>query len=285
MFKKKLEIFNQKVNKLVKLGRPTIAFGLKEPDRQILKSLKHSQKYANIILVGPNTIRNVKGFELVIDNNPEQKLASMLAKDEVDGIIRGTIDDFKTYEAYEKLTEKKYTITPALLEDPFGRQFFLSPASNPEGWEKEERLDIAQKIANLVKDWGIDPKIAVFTGERHETYARKKHIKNGVVGILNKTYEDAEWIVEKLIKNGYKAKNWAIDLNPAVEAGFNILIPANGMVGNQIFRVLLFCGGKILTGTKLGLSHLYEDNSRTEKNFEFHVKWLVALINNKNKKK
>lgn len=279
-----LSIFDQKIEELTKLGKPKIAFGLKEPNGEILESLKRGQKYANIVLVGPEAIEDVQGFELVIDNNPEGKLASILANDEVEGIIRGTIDDFKTFEAYQKLTGEKYIIGPGLMQDPFGRQFFLSPASNPEGWEKEERLKIAQGIAGFVREWGIEPKIAVFTGERHETYPRKKHIREGVVGILNKTYEDAEWIVSQLKEKGYEAKNWAIDLNPATEAGYNILIPVNGMVGNQIFRVLLFCGGKILACPRLGLSRCYEDNSRTEKDYEYHVKFLVASINKKRRK-
>lgn len=281
MGKEEFQIFNKKVEELVKLGKPKIAFGLKEPDEEILESLKNGKQYADIILVGPEAIKDVEGLEKIIDNNPEEKLASMLANDEVEGIIRGTIDDFTTFEVYQKLTGENYTFCPGLLEDPLGRQFFLSPASNPEGWPKEERLELAENLAEFIKEWGIEPKIAVFTGRRHETYPRKKDIKEGVDGILNKTYEDAEWIVGKLKEKGYEAKNWAIDLNPAVEAGCNVLVPVNGMVGNQIFRVLLFCGGKILSATRLGLSRCYEDNSRTEKDFEFHVKWLVALINKK----
>ena len=281
MQKKELQIFNQKVDDLVKLGKPKIAFGLKEIDNDILDSLKKGKKYADIILVGNKSIKEVEDFEFVINANPQRKIAKMLADDEIDGIIRGTIDDFKTYETYEKLTGEKYTFCPGLLEDPKGRQFFITSASNPEGWDKEEKLEKACLIADFIKDWGIDPKIAVFTGERHETYPRKKHIREGVVGILNKTYEDAEWVVKNLKEKGYDAKNWAIDLNPAVEAGANILVPVNGMVANQIFRVLLFCGGKILAATRLGLSRFYEDNSRTEKDYLFHVKWLVAMINKK----
>ncbi len=281
--KKEFQVFNQKVEELVKLGKPKIAFGLKEPNEEILKSLKKGKKYADIILVGPEAIKDIKGFEKVIDGEPEKKLASMLTNDEVEGIIRGTIDDFTTYETYEKLTGEKYTLGPGLCEDPLGRQFFLSSASNPEGWDKEERLRIAEGIAEFIKEWGIEPKIAVFTGRRHETYPRKKDIREGIDGILNKTYEDAEWIVAKLKEKGYEAQNWAIDLNPAVEDGCNLLVPVNGMVGNQMFRVLLFCGGKILSATRLGLSRPYEDNSRTEKDFLFHVKWLVALINKKKK--
>ncbi len=281
MAKEEFQVFNQKVDELVKLGKPNIAFGLKGPDEEILKSLKKGRKYADIVLVGPEAIKDVKGFELVIDNNPEEKIASMLANDEVEGIIRGTIDDFTTVEAYQKLTGEKYTFCPGLLEDPKGRQLFITAASNPEGWDKEERLQAAINIANFVKEWGIEPKIAVLTGRRHETYPRKKDIREGIDGILNKTYEDAEYIVEKLKEKGFNAKNWAIDLNPAVEAGYNVICPVNGMVGNQMFRVLLFSGGKILAATRLGFSRVYEDNSRTEKDFEFHVKWLVAMINKK----
>ncbi|MEK7543048.1 MAG: hypothetical protein AAB503_01970 [Patescibacteria group bacterium] len=279
--KSAFQVFNQKVEELLKLGKPKIAFGLQSPDEEVLKSLRDGQKYADIMLVGHDAIKGISGFEVVIDKNPEEKLASILASDAVDGIIRGTIDDFKTYETYEKLTGEKYTFGPGLLEDPFGRQFFISSASNPEGWDREERLRISRGVAEFIKAWGIEPKIAVFTGERHDTYPRRKHIRDGVVGILNKTYEDAEWIVEQLKKDGYNAKNWSIDLNPAVEDGCNLLIPVNGMVGNQMFRVLLFCGGKVLSATRLGLSRCYEDNSRTEKDFVFHVKWLVAMINKK----
>lgn len=280
MGKQEFQAFNQKVEELVKLGKPKIAFGLKEPNKEILESLSKGQEYADITLVGPEAIKDVEGFEKIIDNNPEEKLASMLVNNEIEGIIRGTIDDFKTFEAYQKLTGETAGLCLGLLEDPLGRQFFLTSASNPDGWSKEERLELAEATAKHVKEWGIEPKIAVFAGRRHETYPRKKDIKEGVDGILNKTYEDAEWIVEKLEQKGYKAKNWSIDLNPAVEAGCNVIVPVNGMVGNQIFRVLLFCGGKILSASR-GLPHHYEDNSRTEKDFEFHIKWLVALINKK----
>lgn len=279
--KKQNQEFTQKVEELLKIGKPKIAVGLKEPNEEILDSLKKGKKYADITLVGPKEIKDVKGFELIVDNNPEEKIAGMLANDEVEGIIRGTIDDFKTVETYEKITGEKYDFCPGLMESHLGHQIFLGPISNPEGWEKEERLNIAEKIGDFVKEWGVKPRIAVFTGERHETYERKKDIKEGVVGTLNKTYEDAEWIVKKLKDKGFDAKNWAIDSNPAIEDGYNIIVPVNGMVGNQMFRVLLFCGGKILSATRLGFSRPYEDNSRTEKDFLFHVKWLVAMINKK----
>jgi predicted methyltransferase MtxX (methanogen marker protein 4) len=277
------QIFDEKVEELARLSRPKIAFGLNSPDEKVLESLEKGKKYADIVLVGPEAIKNISGFEKVISQNPEAKLASMLANDEIDGIIRGTVDDFKTFEAYQKLTGEKDTFGPGLMESPLGHHFFIGVVSNIEGWEKEERYEYAKKIAQFMKEWDFEPKIAVLTGRRHDTYPIKKDLKDKVNAILNQTYEDAEWIVKKLEEDGYEAKNWAIDLNPAIESGFNLIIPPNGMVGNQIFRTVLFCGGKFLFGTYIGLSHPYEQNSRTEKDFDYHIKWLSAVINKREK--
>ncbi|KKU13579.1 MAG: hypothetical protein UX17_C0013G0006 [Parcubacteria group bacterium GW2011_GWC2_45_7] len=271
--------FSKKVEKLAKKGKVHIAFGLISPDKEILASLRSVKKYADITLVGPSAIKSVKGFKKVIAANPEERIASMLAHDEVQGVVRGTVDDFQTYAAYTRMTGEKETINPALVETPQGKMFFLSPCSNPEAWGKEDRLFIAENIAKFMKSWEMDPLVALYTGVRHETYKRRKKQVEGVTGILNKTYADAEWIVGKLAKKGYHAKNFSIELDTAVGEGYNIHIPVNGMVGNQIFRVILFCGGKILAAPRLGLSRCYEDNSRTEKDFAFHVKWLTAWIN------
>jgi predicted methyltransferase MtxX (methanogen marker protein 4) len=275
------KIFDQKIEELVKLGKVKIAFGLKEPNEEILASLERGKQYADIILVGPEAIKDIEGFEKIIIDNPEEKIAEMLVSGEVEGIIRGTIDDFRTVDAYQKLTGQKRGLNPGIMEDAKGRQFFLTPASNPEAWDKEARLERAEGIGEFMRQWGIEPKIAVFCGRRHETYPRKKDLREGVEGILNKTYEDADWIVQKLLEKGYDAKNWSIDLNPAVEAGCNLLLVVNGMVGNQIFRAFLVSGGKMIAVPVLGMAHCYEDNSRTERDFESHVKWLAAWINSK----
>lgn len=277
-----MSIFDEKIEELLRLGRPTIVFGLKEPDREILESLQKVKEYAEIKLVGPIQIKDVQGFDVTVDDQPELRLAKMMANDEAEGAIRGTIDDFLTFEKYEQLTGEKHTVSLGLFEDSLGRQFFLGPASNVEGWSKEERLKIAHCTAEFMESWEIKPRIAVFTGRRHESYERKSKLRDGVDGILNKTYEEAKWIVSELKKKEIKdVKNWAIDLNVAIKEGWNVLIPVNGMIGNQILRMLLVCGGKIVAGTRLGLSRPFAENSRTEKDYLPHVRWLVALINKK----
>ena len=274
--------FDTAVEKFASMRKPTIAFGMQEPDREILESLERSKKYADIILVGPEAIQNISGFTVVVDSAPEEKIAHMLVSGEISGFVRGTIDDFKTNEAYLKLSGASgEEDLPSILQDPTGRIFMLSPLSNPQGWSKEERLHIAKGLAAFAATWGIPVKIAVYTGVRHETFKRKGDITEGVAGILNQTYRDAEWIVEELMKDGVDAKNWSIDFDLAARDGYTIHVPVNGMVGNQMFRVLLLCGGKILIGTRSMSPHIREDNSRNEKDFDFHVKWLAALINKK----
>ena len=277
-----IDVFERQIASFLKLGRPRIAFGLLQSDLEILQSLEKSKRYADIVLVGPSNIKTITDFEIVVAKDPEKKLAELLVGGRVHGIIRGTLDDVKTQKAYELASGgERYTISPGLLQDPKGRNFFIGPVSNTRGWTAKERLAEAKGIADFVREWMVEPRIAVYAAIRSDTYVTYKN-ETGRLSILNKTYEDAEWIVAKLTAAGYVAKNWTVDLASAVEQGYNVHVPINGMVGNQIFRTFLFCGGKVLAATLLGLSHLYEDNSREEKDFGFHVKWLAALINKRN---
>jgi len=281
---KKITQFEKIIRERIKLGKPKIGFGLKEPNKEVLKSLVKSKKYAEIILVGPKAINSVKGFQKIISEEPEKELAKVLFNEEVEGIIRGTIDDFKTFEAYSALIGKekaKEMIELALMKDFYGRQFFVSQGSNPFGWTKEEKIKDCEGIIRFMKaELDIKPKIGLITGVRHETYARKKEIKEGVQGILNQTYEDAEFVVDYFTKKGIDVKNYTIEIETALNEGCNIIVPPNGMVGNQIFRTLAFLGGgSLLTGSRANLPHPYEDNSRGETDFETHIRWLVAWIN------
>ncbi len=281
MTKKTTKEFTAKVDELVKLSKPRIAFGLLEPDKEILASLQRSQKYADIVLVGPKNIESIKDFELVISEEPEKKIADMLFNKEVEGIVRGTIDDLKTLEAYSNLSDQTFGANPGLMETVDGHQFFLAFIGNLEAWNNKEKLAKVLLIAQFMKNWTIKPKIALLTGVRHETYNNTQTDKLAVRKMLNKTYEDAQYLEKELTKSGFDAKNWAIDSNLALKDSYNLIVPPNGMVGNQMFRMILVGGGKILTATRMGFSQPYEDNSRSEKDFDFHIKWLVAMINQK----
>lgn len=275
-------MFTEKVEELVKLGRPHIAFGLNVPDAEILESLERAKQYADITLVGSEAIKDIKGFEIITSDDPNRKIIDILLADEVDGMVRGTLDTHITYEYYQEKTGEDVLFEPALIQATNGHQFFMAPVSNREAWDLEEKLQQVIGTAKFIKEWGVEPKVAITTGIRIPTYERKKDVKDGWVGMLNKTHEDAEHLVAELKKEGIGAKNYEIESNTALKDGCNLLIAPNGMVGNQMFRMLLFSGAKILAATRVGLSKFYEENSRTEKDFEFHVKWIAAMINKKN---
>lgn len=282
-----MESIEDQVDDLAKIKKRKIAFGLKEIDDQILSSLDKAKEFADIVLITPDGLKEVPGFEVISVKNPEEKIASMLVNKEVDGIVRGTIDDFKTLEVYLKLTgidKDEAELLPAIIKDAHNRLLFFYPVSNPVGWDVESKLKGILKIVEFMKKLGFVPKVGVLIGERHETYARKKEIQEGVVGILNKSYADAEILVEKLKKQGIDAKNYAIEINGAADDGCNIIVPANGMLGNQIVRTIIFLGGgKLLYGPRIALSHPYEDNSRNETDYISHFKFVVAWANSINK--
>lgn len=276
------QIFTKKIETTAMLKRPKIAFGLKEQDEKILKSLKQGIKYADIILVGTRKISIIKNFQKVVSLNPEKKIIQMLISGQVDGIIRGTLDDFKTYETYCLLANHDRTkdVNPVLIKDIQGRYFFVCPVSNPEGWAKKDKERIIREMDVFLKKLNITPKIAVFSGTRPTTYQRKKKIKGGVVGFLNKTFEDAEWLVKKLKSDKINITHYSIDMNKAVEDSCNLIVPVNGMIGNQWAKaIFLLGGGEMIAAPKISLKHKYEDNSRSEKNFVNHIKYLTFWIN------
>ncbi len=263
--------------------KPLVGFGLAKHNAKILKSLHRARKYANIVLVGPQKLPSERGFRIIRDRNPERRLASLLANGEVDGIVRGTVDDFKTFEEYRDLTG--VNIAPdagelGLVEDAHGRQFFISQASNPSGWSKEQKRHDCETVVNFMhRELGIVPVIGFIAGVRHETFRRRKRAQSPVRRQLNQTYKDAEYLSAYFRRRGIKATNYAIEIQTALNEGCNIIVPPNGMVGNQIFRTLVFLGGgKLLMSPRLNLPHPYEDNSRNETDFESHVRFLAAWI-------
>lgn len=275
------EKFDQEVERLASLRKPKIAFGMKEPSQELLESLQKAKKWADIVLVGTDALKTIRDFEVITGGNPEETLSENLIAGKFEGFIRGTLDDFKNREAYTKLSGNQMIEEEAvaLIESGNGHRFFLSPLSNTQGWKKEERLATAIYHATFCKEWHITPRVAVFTGVRHESYQRKKDMRDGLAGILNQTYEDTEWVVSELTKAGFEAKNWSIDLDLAVQDGYTVLVPVNGMVGNQILRAIFLSGGKMLFASWMGIPHFYEENSRNEIDYDYHVKWLVSRIN------
>lgn len=269
-----------RIEKLSAKRRASIGVGLRVPDAKILDSLAQCRGFADIVVVTAGS-QPIDGFRVICSDDPESCLASLLVRKEVEGIVRGTIDDKRTLNAYMNLTREQDTYCPTLIQDALGRQYFIAPVSNSDGWTAEQRTLEALAIARFMDGWGVAPNIAVYTAIRHDTYKALSASCEPVNKQLCVTYEDAETIVAALVAEGFVAENKTIEFNTAVAEGFNLHICLNGIVGNQVGRAVMSSGGKMLTCTRIGFSHVYEDNSRTQVDFQSHVRWACALVNSR----
>jgi predicted methyltransferase MtxX (methanogen marker protein 4) len=269
-----------KIQKLSTERRASIGFGLRDLDPGIIDSLVQCRDFADIVVVTASP-QPIDGFRVVRSDDPEGCLASLLVRNEVEGIVRGTIDDKRTLNAYMNLTHERDTYCPTLIEDALGRQYFIAPVSNSDGWTAEQRSLEALAIARFMQGWGVSPSIAVYTAIRHETYETLLASPDPVDKQLCATYDDAGTIVANLRAESFTAENMTIEFNTAVAKGFNLHICLNGIVGNQVGRAVMSSGGKMLTCARIGFSHVYEDNSRTQTDFRSHIQWASALVNSR----
>lgn len=285
MIKSKLE---EKIDYFCAKGKVKVGFGLIKPDKEILKSLKKSKKYADITLFGNKSIKNIKGFKLNISDNPEKEIASALVNGDVEGIVRGTIDALLTLETYLDLIKPvSPTIsTPVFFSTNKGKFFSLAPPNNSEGWDEKSKYESVISTVKFLSSYKIKPKVGLITGIRPDSYKRKKNIKTGVQGELNKTFVDAKKISKKLNKKGILAKNYSVEVETAVEDNCNIILFPNGMVGNQVIRFILnVLSLRLISGVIVTFPHVFEDCARTEKDFFYHIKSVVAEVNKRKFKK
>lgn len=251
--------------------KPKIGIGVLVRWPELENNLKLHSNLVDMVLVSKVEI---PGFNTIVSDKPEQTLVDLLINNEVEGIIRGTLDDFTCFSYYCFKTgyDKESSVNPGLMETPDGKMFFLSPASNPEGWLMEEKKKIVIGITAFMKEFGMVPKVAFFTGVRPGSVGKNPK--------MDQTWYDAEALTKYFNEQGIEAKNYNIELDTAIKEGSNLIVPANGMIGNQIFRAIHACGGRVLICPRVGLPHVYEDDSRTETDYEWHIKYVVAAINN-----
>jgi predicted methyltransferase MtxX (methanogen marker protein 4) len=277
------------ISECLDLGKPRIGFGLRLLNDDLLRNLIRCQKYAQIVLFGPATISGAKGFEVVIDDEPEKILARHLFEGRIEGAIRGTLDSLLIRETYAALAGRdpeKDAELHALMENAHGCHFFLSTISNPTGWRIEDKIFSCEALSQFLKtQLKVKPKVGCLTGLTKESYIRKKEIRDGMQGELNQNFEDAEVVVAHLNAKGIEAKNYNIEIESAIKDGCNIIVPPNGMAGSLIFRTLaLLGGGKMLACPAIGFPQPFENNTKNETDFLGHIRWLVSWINSRKRK-
>lgn len=264
-----------KITKVAKNQRRRIGIAIIKKDEEVIESLKKAKKYVEVVIYGVK----IAGFESVKTNN--NTLAKVMINDfgkgKIDQFVRGQADDFSMVSEFKKqfnLSPSEKRTYLAFFEMLNGWQCILMGTSNPEAGDLKDKiriLDMAIKWLNNNFDEKLA--VAVMATCRPESYGKDK--------ITSKTFDEAEKIVMYLKSKGIKVKNVNIEIESAEKWGANILLPARGNIGNQIFRSLLFLGGakNYFCPTIFNNGLCYEDNSRKEKDFFYHLLFAQFLAN------
>jgi putative methanogen marker protein 4 len=231
--------------------RARVALGAGEDLDRILRVAEGAGDLAHVVVAG------------------EDNLLEMLEAGEVDAAVRGTLGASKVLVHLRKRFQG--FLARAAVIEAAGHSFLLSPVGIDEGRTWQERVLIAGEAMKLLSALGIQPKVGVLSGGRHQDRGRDPWVDT--------TLREAELVVKEL---GEGARDYSILLEDALREGANLIIPPSGVVGNYIFRSLVLVGGgKGYGAPALGLDRVFVDTSRanTEEGYLRAITTACALAN------
>jgi len=266
--------------KKAKQQRRKIGIVIAKPIPETIKSLKKASQYASLIVITPTKI---KGLDCIVEKKIDKAsriLVTLLKKGEVNGIVRGQAKDSTTLKLFFKIFNKK--------EIPANRKVYgtllkkgnkiiaLGTASIYQGLNLADKKYEADQIIKYLTNLNIKPKIAVMSARRNTS------IKNKFL-MIERLHQQAEKLVKYLNQKGYQAKNYAFEYETAINDGCNLILCPLGIVGNAFLRALIYLGGwQIIASCYLGLGVVYEDGSRNETDFFWHIVHAAARCNMEN---
>ena len=267
--------------KQAKRNRRKIGIAIMRPIPETLQSLKKTSAYADLVVVGAK----VAGFENIVETDQDKAsaiLIDLLKAKKVDAIVRGQVKDSTTLDIFFE----KFGMTPIpsnrkvfigiLHKKPY--TFFVSSCSIYQGMTLEDKIfEIEKIISHMREDFGIEPKIGIMSSLRPSS-------KVGKYPALDEVARLNTALCVYLQKKGYDAKEYYFEYETAVWEGCNLIVPSMGLVGNAWLKALLYLGGwELIAANYLDLGVVYEDGTRNEKDFFWHIVHAIALLNNENK--
>ncbi|MFA6215160.1 MAG: hypothetical protein WC768_01160 [Patescibacteria group bacterium] len=256
-----------------------IGIAIMRPIPETIKSLKKASKFADLVVVGAK----VKGFENIVEPDQDKSseiLIKLLKDGKVEGIVRGQVKDSTTLSVFykefgiEPIPSNRKVFGGIMQKGDYN--FFLSTCSVYQGLNLEDKIyEVERTIRHMKEDFGIEPKIAVMGILRPSSH-------HGEYQILDNISEQCTQFYEYLTNKGYDAKEYYMEYETAVWEGRNLIVPSTGLVGNSWIKALLYLGGwNMLSANYLDLGVVYEDGTRNEKDFFWHIVHAVALCNSK----
>lgn len=241
----------------------------------LTKNLLQIAKKHDLIIYG----KKIKGLNCISDCfDPSQKLIDDYKNGAIDTFVRGINDDYTFQNKYKETFQFKQLMRLVFLRDAHGRDLCLGPVSASEAATIDERIKFVKKSVEFLNRININPRVAVMSA------CRKGSINYSEAN--KKSWSESELVVEELSKIGIEAENVGIEIEKSV-GNFNFILPASGLIGNQIFRTLTFLGKGQIYGIPAfspeddSFQYCYEDNSRNEVAYESHIRaaTLWASIN------
>lgn len=267
----------QKFLRQAKKQKRKIAIAILRPIPETIESLKRASKFADLIVVGAK----IDGFENIVEENDDkasQILIGLLKDKKVDGIVRGQVKDSYTLDEFYRQFEKEPVpsnrkVAVAVMQKG-EYSFVASTGSVYQGMNLEDKIYEVERIIKYMKeDLGLEPKIAVMGILRPTS-------KRGKYKMLDDITEQCTQFYQYLIDKGYKAKEYYMEYETAVWDKCNLIVPSLGFVGNSWVKALLYLGDwQLISCPYLGLGVVYEDGSRNEKDFYWHIVHAIAMAN------
>ncbi|MFA6410168.1 MAG: hypothetical protein WCW26_01175 [Candidatus Buchananbacteria bacterium] len=257
-----------------------IAVAIMRPIPETIESFKKASDYADIVVVGAK----IDGFENVVEPDSDKAskiLIRLLKEKKVEGIVRGQVKDSTTLAEFYKQFEmepvpsNRKLFTAILSKGQYS--FFCTTCSVYHGMNLEDKIyEVEHTIKHMKEQFGIEPKIAVM-GILRPTSVRGKY------QMLDNITEQCAKFNEYLVSKGYNSKEYYMEYETAVWEGCNLIVPSTGIVGNSWLKSLLYLGDwKFLACNHLNVGDIvYEDGTRNEKDYFWHIVHAVALCNNK----
>ncbi len=257
--------------------RRKIAIGIIRPILETITSLKEASEYADLVVVGAK----VDGFENIVtakDDEASKIIIKLLKDGKVDGIVRGQVKDSYTLDEFHRqfnrpLLASNRKVAPGIMQK--GEYcFVVSTSSIYQGMTLEDKIYEVDRIVKYIEQvLKIKPRIGIMSSLRPTSHV-------GQYKLLDDIAEVNKNLADYLKKHGYEVKEYYFEYETAVWDKVDLIVPSMGLVGNAWMKALLYLGDwKLLACPYLDMGVAYEDGSRNEKDFFWHIVHCVAMIN------
>lgn len=269
------EIFLNNVKQQAR--RPKVGITILRPIPETIDSLRRAAEYAELTVIGAP----VSGFNNIIEEDPDKAsaiLINLLKSGQVDGIVRGQVKDSFTLDEFHRQFRKNplpsnRKVCPGIMEKGES-SFVVSTCSIYQGMSLEDKkAEVDRIISYMEESLKVEPNIGIMSSLRPTSHVGQYPTLDGIAEINSQ-------LAEYLRGRGYKVREYYFEYETAVWEGANLIIPAMGLVGNAWMKALLYLGDwQLIACPYLDLGVAYEDGSRNEKDFFWHIVHCVAMVN------